>query len=112
MIAARPVSLDAQMGTDGDGDAYGEVIADERAISADEAAMHVSDMGQITPELLAKVLDTRELKILSERFGLTGEKPKTLEEVAQGFGITRERIRQLQNIALKKLKKALEKKDT
>lgn len=112
MMAVRPVSLDAQRGTDGDGDTYGEVIADESAVSADEAAMHASDMGQITPELLAKVLDTRELKILSQRFGLTGEKPITLEEVAQGFGITRERIRQLQNIALKKLKKALEKKDT
>ena len=79
MIAARPVSLDAQMGTDGDGDAYGEVIADERAISADEAAMHVSDMGQITPELLKSTRYTR-VKILSERFGLTGENQKHLKK--------------------------------
>ena len=44
------------------------------------------------------------------RFGLDGQKPKTLEEVGQEFGVTRERIRQLQNIALKKLRRALQKK--
>ena len=34
-----------------------------------------------------------------------------LEEVGQEFGVTRERIRQLQNIALKKLRRALQKKE-
>ncbi|MEO0448594.1 MAG: sigma factor-like helix-turn-helix DNA-binding protein, partial [Verrucomicrobiota bacterium] len=38
-------------------------------------------------------------------------KPKTLEEVGQEFGVTRERIRQLQNIALKKLRRALQKRE-
>ena len=44
-------------------------------------------------------------------FGLDGGKPKTLEEVGKKFGVTRERIRQLQNIALSKLRRALAKKE-
>jgi RNA polymerase primary sigma factor len=63
----------------------------------------------VTP--LLAVLDKRELKIIEARFGLDGQKPRTLEEVGQEFNVTRERIRQLQNIALKKLRRALQKKD-
>ena len=50
-------------------------------------------------------------KIIFQRFGLDGGKPKTLEEVGKKFGVTRERIRQLQNIALSKLRRALSKKE-
>ena len=57
------------------------------------------------------MLDDREKKIIFERFGLHGGKPKTLEDVSKNFGITRERIRQLQNIALAKLRRALSKKE-
>ena len=60
---------------------------------------------------LLEVLDERERRIIDARFGLAGHKPKTLEEVGQAFGVTRERIRQLQNIALKKLRRALQKKE-
>ena len=62
-------------------------------------------------DTLLEVLDHRERKIIDARFGLDGQKPKTLEEVGQEFGVTRERIRQLQNIALKKLRRALQKKE-
>src|ERR1700722_5302126 len=54
---------------------------------------------------------TRERKIIFKRFGLDGGKPKTLEEVGKKFGVTRERIRQLQNIAMVKLRRALAKRD-
>jgi RNA polymerase primary sigma factor len=37
------------------------------------------------------------------RFGLTGERPYTLEEVGRAFNVTRERIRQIENHTLKKL---------
>jgi len=56
-------------------------------------------------------LDDRERKIIFERFGLDGGKPKTLEEVGKKFGVTRERIRQLQNLALAKLRRALAKRE-
>ena len=57
------------------------------------------------------VLDKREQKIISQRFGLNGGSPKTLEDVGKDFGVTRERIRQLQNIALARLRRALSKKE-
>ena len=59
---------------------------------------------------MLEVLDDRERKIIFQRFGLDGGKPKTLEEVPKKFGVTRERIRQLQKIALAKLCRALSKK--
>jgi len=50
--------------------------------------------------------------LISEgNIGLTAEKPKTLEDVGRDFGVTLERIRQLQNIALAKLRRALSKKE-
>src|SRR5262249_32579937 len=61
---------------------------------------------------LLEVLDGREREIVSQRFGLDGGKPKTLQELGNKFGLTRERIRQLQKIALAKLCRALTKKDS
>ena len=61
---------------------------------------------------LLEVLDDRERKIILQRFALDGGKSKTLEEVAKKFGFTRKRIRQLQNIALAKLRQALTKRET
>ena len=58
---------------------------------------------------MVKTLDTREATILRYRFGLDGGSEKTLEEVGQKFGVTRERVRQIQNIALAKLRKMIEK---
>jgi len=60
---------------------------------------------------LLDVLDQREKRIISQRFGLGGGKRKTLEDIGKTFGVTRERIRQLQNIALAKLRRALSKKE-
>ena len=57
---------------------------------------------------MVKTLDPREAIILRARFGLDGGPQKTLEEVGQKFGVTRERVRQIQNIALKKLRKMIE----
>ncbi|HUJ71785.1 MAG TPA: sigma factor-like helix-turn-helix DNA-binding protein, partial [Verrucomicrobiae bacterium] len=56
-------------------------------------------------------LEPREAEILNLRFGLDGNKPKTLEEVGRKFKVTRERVRQIQNIALTKLRRVMEKQD-
>jgi RNA polymerase primary sigma factor len=60
---------------------------------------------------LLTLLDQREQKIISQRFGLDGGRPKTLEDIGKNFGVTRERIRQLQNSALAKLRRALSKRE-
>jgi RNA polymerase primary sigma factor len=57
---------------------------------------------------LIEKLEPREAEILRLRFGLDGEPPKTLEEVGAQFQVTRERVRQLQNMALTKMRKAMQ----
>ena len=59
-------------------------------------------------EMVTK-LDAREATILRYRFGLDGGTEKTLEEVGEKFNVTRERVRQIQNIALRKMRKMIEK---
>ena len=53
------------------------------------------------------MLDYRERIIINSRFGLDGQEPKSLEVIGDTFGVTRKRIRQLQNVALLKLRGAL-----
>lgn len=49
-------------------------------------------------------LPAREREIVERRFGLTGKAPMTLEEIGSEFSISRERVRQLQNVALDRLR--------
>jgi RNA polymerase primary sigma factor len=107
-VGIRPASLDAPVGDD-DSTEFGEVVGDEEGQTPFEL-LREKDLHNEMDGLL-DVLDEREKKIISERFGLDGAKPKTLEEVSKGFRVTRERIRQLQNVALSKLRRALAKKD-
>lgn len=105
----KPISLDQSMGDDPDSDDFSEHIADPNAEDAGELASK-RDMRLRLPSLL-DCLGERERQIIEQRFGLNGQETRTLEEVDVGKKVTRERIRQVQNIALKKLKKALKKKE-
>jgi RNA polymerase primary sigma factor len=101
--------LDAPI-SDDDSTEFGEVVGDDDAQTPFELLRDKNLRDQLSD--LLKVLDDRERKIIFQRFGLGGGKPKTLEEVGKNFRVTRERIRQLQNIALAKLRRALNKKET
>ena len=104
----RPTSLDAPI-NEGEATEYGEVISDERAENPFDTLADKNLHGEI--DGLLSVLDERERRIIDERFGLTGKTPMTLEDVGREFGVTRERIRQLQNSALNKMRRALSKKE-
>jgi len=106
--AIRPASLDAPIGED-DSTEFGEIVGDSEAQDPFEL-LRDKNLREEVDDLLA-VLDDRERRIILARFGLDGKKARTLEEVGQNFGVTRERIRQLQNIALRKMRKALSKKE-
>jgi RNA polymerase primary sigma factor len=108
-LGIRPASLDAPIGDDDDSTEFGEVIGDEEAQTPFELLRDEDLRNEM--EGLLEALDHRERKIISQRFGLEGAKPKTLEDVSKDFGVTRERIRQLQNVALAKLRRALSKKE-
>jgi RNA polymerase primary sigma factor len=106
--AIRPASLDAPVG-DEDSTEFGELVGDEAAVdpfrNLSEKNMQM-ELGDLLGEL-----DEREKRIINARFGLDGSEPVTLEEVGDKFGVTRERIRQLQNLALGKMRKALAKRE-
>jgi RNA polymerase primary sigma factor len=106
LAAIRPASLDAPIG-DEDSNNFAEVVQDE---SANTPYEHLEEK-TVTKMLqeMVKTLDPREATILRYRFGLDGGTEKTLEEVGEKFGVTRERVRQIQNIALRKLRKMIEK---
>ncbi len=104
----RPASLDAPLGDD-DSNRISDVIADERATTPYDQLEEKTN-ADLIHEVIG-ILDPRETTILRYRFGLDGGGEKTLEEVGQKFGVTRERIRQIQNVALGKLRKKIEKLD-
>jgi RNA polymerase primary sigma factor len=107
-LGIRPASLDAPVGDD-DSTEFGETVGDEASQTPFELLRDKNLLGEV--DGLIAVLDSREKKIIFERFGLDGGKPKTLEDVGKDFGVTRERIRQLQNVALAKLRRVLSKKE-
>ena len=107
-ISVRPASLDAPIGDD-DATEFSEIVGDEAALTPFEL-LRDKTLRQEVRDILEE-LDPREAEILTLRFGLDGSKPKTLEEVGRKFKVTRERVRQIQNIALTKLRHVMEKQD-
>ena len=101
------ISIDAKINPhDQDDKDFSNLFEDERSPEPYVDAVRQDNQDQITRFL--KVLTEREKRVLTERYGLNGEKPKTLEQVSKDFGFTRERVRQIQNEALKKLKSWIE----
>ena len=106
--AIRPASLDAPVGEE-DSTEFGELVGDVAAVDPFES-LSEKDLQMEVGDVLDQ-LDDRERKIINSRFGLDGSEPITLEEVGDKFGVTRERIRQLQNIALGKMRRVLSKRE-
>jgi RNA polymerase primary sigma factor len=101
-ISQLPVSLEKPIGEDEDS-ALGDFVEDEAAESPFESATVIMQRENVWRALA--VLPERERQVIEMRYGLTGGRPRTLEEVGQAFGVTRERIRQIENNTLRKLQK-------
>jgi RNA polymerase primary sigma factor len=105
-IGLRPESLDAPVGDD-EATELGEKVPDEQAQTPFESLREKDFSDQINRVL--KNLNQRDATIIAERFGLNGTTAKPLEQVAEMIGVTRERVRQLELIALAKLRRAFSK---
>ena len=105
MASLQPASLDAPI-QDEESNSLGDVVQDESAHTPYEQLEEKTVSAMIRD--LIKNLDPRELTILRARFGLDGGPGQTLDEVGRKCGVTRERIRQLQNLALHRLRKMIE----
>lgn len=101
-VSKKPASLDTPIGED-DSSTLGELVPDEKAKNPFEKLQIKSLIGDVNQVL--SQLEPREADIIRLRFGLEGRDPLTLEEVGAKIGVTRERIRQLQEQALRQLRK-------
>jgi RNA polymerase primary sigma factor len=90
----------------GEDSVFQDIIPDFAASTPSDAICDLELLRRI--KKLMDHLDSRERMILVTRFGLDGSRPKTLEEVSRMIGRTRERVRQIQNQALKKLKRLID----
>jgi RNA polymerase primary sigma factor len=104
-VSVRPASLDAPVGQDSDSGTFGEMVGDENAASPFESLTEKTRNSDLYS--MISDLEPREAEIIKYRFGLDGRDELTLEEVGEKFKVTRERVRQLQNIALSKMRKAM-----
>ncbi len=98
-MAQQPISLAT---IEPEGRSWDEVLPDSLLhASSDEKTMEMHG----TLEQALNSLDEREREIISRHFGLNGQKSETLEQIGRRFGLTSERIRQIEGLALAKMRK-------
>ena len=99
-MSQQPISLEKPIGDEEESE-LGDFVEDQTAESPFELAAENLRKENVHRALAA--LPQREREVIEMRFGLTGGRPRTLEEVGRAFNVTRERIRQIENHTLKKL---------
>jgi RNA polymerase primary sigma factor len=99
------VSMDTIVGNEEDS-TLGDFIPDNNIKSPLEYSIENALKRDIN-DCLDQILTEREKLVIIHRFGLNGNTPKTLEEIASlgSVKVTRERVRQIEAKALVKLKK-------
>ena len=106
--ATHAASLDAPVGED-ESVELGDVVCDAEAPTPFDQAGE-SSQHDVLNQILSG-LTQREQRVIRARFGLDGADEKTLAELGAEIGLTRERVRQLQEMALRKLRRAMRKKE-
>jgi len=101
-MVRETVSLETPISDDGD--LLRDLIENKDAESPLEVAQD-NELFSLTETALS-ILDARERKILSMRFGIGKERVSTLEKVGETLNISRERVRQLEKRALERLRKS------
>lgn len=104
-MATSTSSLDAPIGEDSEGK-VSDLVENETSIQPDSEIEHLLDKERV--DNLLEIMSEREREILDMRFGLADKRPHTLAEVAKKLGVSRERIRQIEETALRKIRKFVE----
>ena len=102
-VAREPVSLETPVGSDAH--ATLEDFLEDRRAPSPAQALHAAELVASLHAALS-LLTVREAKILRMRFGIDQPSDHTLEQISRVFGVTRERIRQIEEKALAKLRRA------
>ena len=98
---APPLSLAQTVSADSDIE-LGDLIEDNSTASPPDAA--ILTLQRLDVDTMLGALDERERRIISLRFGFDRGEPRSLQEVGKYFNLTRERIRQIEAIAMSKLR--------
>lgn len=91
-------------------DPIGEIIEDKTIAGVEDSAIN-NMLNEEIMAILPKILKPVEVEVIQKRFGFNGETRMTLEETGQQRGVTRERIRQIEAMAIAKLKASRKTKD-
>ncbi len=102
-ILKEPISLETPVTDDLN---IGDYIEDKSYRSPEIQTRNNALKGSV--EDLLSTLPEREKKIITCRFGINGEMPKTLEQLGEIMGYSKERIRQLEDSALSKIRERKE----
>lgn len=108
-VAGPITSLNLPVG-DGEDSELSDFIADEAGEAPEERAEQVLMQAEVK-QMVASCLAGRDYEVIVMRFGLNGEPPCTLEQIGEKYHISRERVRQLEERAMKKLKRAAKNRD-
>ena len=95
------VSLDAPVEADGD-TALGDLIAREPAPGPDELVLDAEDRARL--EGMLGALDERSQDVVRRRYGLLDGRQAKLADIGSHWGITAERVRQIERLALAKMR--------
>src|SRR5919204_129045 len=94
-----PVSLETPVGGEGDAE-LGELLASEAPSPLDEVAVELEEE---SIQRALERLDENARRVIEMRFGIGGQEPMTLREVAARMGLSAEGVRKLERRALRKL---------
>lgn len=98
-IKLEPMSLDTPVAENLSLEDY---ISDDNYMSPEDNTQN--SLLKLQIKSILKELNVKEQKIIIGRFGIDGNKPKTLEQLGKDLGFSKERIRQIECLALKKLR--------
>lgn len=102
-ISKEMASLDSEIyGKDNSYTTMGEMLEDTRYAAPDTKLIE-EDMNRELNDVI-DTLKPNEAQVLRMRYGLDGQKPMSLKEVGEAFDLTKERIRQIEKIAIKRMR--------
>ena len=108
-VAVHPASLDAPLGDSTDSSLLGDIVRDDAASSPSDSLGSKNVSADLANAISS--LGEREAQIIRMRFGLDGNDEMTLEEIGKKFNVTRERIRQLEQLSIKHMRRLMETRD-
>lgn len=98
----RSVSMDAPLSDSEDSGNMYDLLENLDAMKPDHEVMNESLRKDI--DFILSTLEKREADVVRLYFGLTGNRPLTLDEISEKFQLTRERVRQIKDRAVKRLR--------